>query len=231
MKRRQKVNVRKYPRIRYGKQEKVKKHTRTVTKKVPRSVQLPLFCPECGSLYIVKSRRGKQYAYCPKCKKYIPLEEVHPSISQVTQEIQPAEATIIFEEDVPLGLKRGKGKKGCPHEWDYVISQTRSGDEASTVWSICIKCGKVVKGYVPNRIRAGKHSDDELPPSQYVATMVESAQERARYNPKIRGVAGDPELHATLDILSKSSGYMVQGYSGEEDMYLKHKRRRQRAKK
>lgn len=114
--------------------------------KHPEAAERPIFCPECGSLYIVRSSG----AYCPRCKHHIPFENIDPSVSQVTQPTIKQDPTLIYEE-TPLSLKVGRGKRGCKHYWIHETKQTRSGDEGMTTWSICQKCGRVVKGYVPNR--------------------------------------------------------------------------------
>lgn len=97
------------------------------------------FCEKCSSVLVTKKANGKIILVCKKCgfklTKYKPLE-----ISEKVNK-QPLDDVIIIEkneETLP------KTKAVCPkcgnREAFWWMQQTRSADEAPTLFLRCTKC-------------------------------------------------------------------------------------------
>lgn len=97
------------------------------------------FCEKCGTILVAKERKNKVVLICKKCgyktKNYKPLE--------VSEDIEkkPLDDVVIIEkkeESLP------KTKVICPKcghkEAMWWLQQTRSIDEAPTLFLRCLKC-------------------------------------------------------------------------------------------
>lgn len=110
------------------------------------------FCPNCGSRLEPKrnqkSKEAKLMLVCSKCN-YIK----QPAEAKIEKVIQPPAKpfmTIISEEDQKIKtLPTIKMKcEKCENDEVYVWQvQTRGGDEASTQFMRCTKCGHTFREY------------------------------------------------------------------------------------
>ena len=97
------------------------------------------FCEKCGSVMVAKEENKKTILVCRKCgfsvKDYKPLE-----IEEVVQK-KPSDDVIIIEKNEEA---LPKTKAVCPKcnnkEAVWWLIQTRSADEAPTLFLRCTKC-------------------------------------------------------------------------------------------
>ncbi len=97
------------------------------------------FCEKCGSVLVTKKSKNKVYLVCKKCgfklAKYKPLE-----ISETLNK-KPLDDVIIIEKNEEA---LPKTKAVCPKcnnkEAHWWLQQTRSIDEAPTLFLRCTKC-------------------------------------------------------------------------------------------
>ena len=98
------------------------------------------FCPKCGSILMMKTKR----VGCPKCD-YVAKGKVD---MEMKEEVE--------NDDVGVRVATGKEESINPiTDWDchacgskkaeFWIRQMRSGDEPESQFYKCIKCGKVVR--------------------------------------------------------------------------------------
>jgi DNA-directed RNA polymerase subunit M len=97
------------------------------------------FCEKCSSVLVTKKVKGKMVLTCKKCgfklAKYKPLE-----ITETVKK-EPLDDIIIIEKNEEM---LPKTRAVCPKcgnkEAFWWIQQTRSADEAPTLFLRCIKC-------------------------------------------------------------------------------------------
>ncbi|MBL7206846.1 MAG: transcription factor S [Candidatus Aenigmarchaeota archaeon] len=97
------------------------------------------FCEKCGSILVSKEEKNKIILYCKKCgfktKDYKPLE-----ISENVEK-KPLDDVVVIEENEE---SLPKTKVVCPKcgnmEAAWWLQQTRSIDEAPTLFLRCLKC-------------------------------------------------------------------------------------------
>ena len=110
------------------------------------------FCPDCGCRLEPKKSQGAGVLACPKCT-YVKKAEGNRSQAKVVRVFQPNSQpfmTIITEEDqkvktLPtIHIKCEKCDNTTVFVWQV---QTRGGDEASTQFMRCTKCGHTFREY------------------------------------------------------------------------------------
>lgn len=97
------------------------------------------FCNKCGTVMISKEEKGKTFLVCRKCghkmKDYKPLE-IAETVSK-----KPLDDVIIIEKNEEA---LPKTKTICPKcgnkEAVWWLQQTRSADEAPTLFLRCTSC-------------------------------------------------------------------------------------------
>ncbi len=105
------------------------------------------FCPKCGNIMLPDKKRG--VFVCRKCGYEEPLDPEAASKYKITQKIKHEREDIpVIEQDVAT---LPKVKVICPkcgndeaYWWEL---QTRAGDEPSTIFYRCTKCGYTWRGY------------------------------------------------------------------------------------
>ena len=110
------------------------------------------FCPSCGSRLEPKKAEGSIVLACSKCG-YIKQAASNRAQAKVVKVIQPTSQpfmTVISEEEQKITTMptiRMKCEK-CGNNLVYVWQvQTRGGDEASTQFMRCTKCGHTFREY------------------------------------------------------------------------------------
>jgi DNA-directed RNA polymerase subunit M len=110
------------------------------------------FCPDCGCRLEPKKSQGTVVLACTKCN-YVKQAEGNRSQAKVVRIIQPTSQpfmTVISEEDqkvktMPtIHMKCEKCDNTTVYVWQV---QTRGGDEASTQFMRCTKCGHTFREY------------------------------------------------------------------------------------
>ncbi|RLJ09616.1 MAG: transcription factor S [Candidatus Aenigmatarchaeota archaeon] len=97
------------------------------------------FCEKCGSVLVAQKEKDKTILICRKCgfklKDYKPLE-----ISESVEK-DPLDDVIIIEKNEETLPKTKTTCPKCGHnEAVWWIQQTRSADEAPTLFLRCTKC-------------------------------------------------------------------------------------------
>ena len=97
------------------------------------------FCPKCKLALVVKEENGKRMLVCRKCghttDKYKPL--------QISEKIEknPLDSVVVVEKNEEA---LPKTRATCPEcgnkEAVWWVQQTRSADEAPTLFFRCTKC-------------------------------------------------------------------------------------------
>ncbi|AIF69075.1 hypothetical protein PAP_03275 [Palaeococcus pacificus DY20341] len=109
------------------------------------------FCSKCGSIMVPKVKDGVKILVCRRCGHEEPLEEETAKAYQVKQKIKhaPDEGVIVVEQDVrTLPIAKGIKCPKCDNEEAYWWElQTRAGDEPSTIFYKCTKCGHTWRSY------------------------------------------------------------------------------------
>ncbi len=114
------------------------------------------FCPECGSRIVAKkSQKGAEVVLdfvCSKCsyKKQPSDKKEEPKVGKVIQHTTKPSMTVITEEDQKIKTMQTIRMKcdKCGNNLVYVWQvQTRGGDEASTQFMRCTKCGHTFREY------------------------------------------------------------------------------------
>ena len=110
------------------------------------------FCPECGCRLEPKKVEDSIVLACTKCS-YVKQPECSRAQAKVIKVIQPKSKpfmTVISEDDQNINTMqtiRMKCEK-CGNNLVYVWQvQTRGGDEASTQFMRCTKCGHTFREY------------------------------------------------------------------------------------
>ena len=98
------------------------------------------FCKKCGSLMIAKEVKKKTILVCRSCgqtlKHYKPLE-IQEKITKTPLE---SEVVVIEKSEEALPTTKAECPK-CQHaEAAWWLQQTRSADEAPTLFLRCTKC-------------------------------------------------------------------------------------------
>ena len=110
------------------------------------------FCPDCGCRLEPRKSQDGVVLGCTKCS-YVKQAENNRSQAKVVKVIQPKSQpfmTIISEEDqkvktLPtIHMKCEKCDNTTVYVWQV---QTRGGDEASTEFMRCTKCGHTFREY------------------------------------------------------------------------------------
>ena len=104
------------------------------------------FCKKCGSVMVAKEENKKTVLVCRKCntkvKKYKPLKIQEPV------EKKPQDEIIIIEKNEEVLPKTKAVCPKCGHKEAYWwLRQTRSADEAPTLFLRCTKCGHSWREY------------------------------------------------------------------------------------
>ena len=102
------------------------------------------FCPECNSILLPK----KGILKCSTCGYTEKLEE--ESIEQYTMKgdkKEEQEVVVIDNEVVTMPTTKGTCYRCGNTKIAWWMMQTRSADEAPTVFYRCIKCGNTWKGH------------------------------------------------------------------------------------
>ncbi|NJE25231.1 transcription factor S [Thermococcus sp. MV5] len=105
------------------------------------------FCPKCGSIMLPDKKKG--VFVCRKCGYEEPLDPEAASKYKITQKIKHEREDIpVIEQDVAT---LPKAKVTCPkcgnNEAYWWELQTRAGDEPSTIFYRCTKCGYTWRSY------------------------------------------------------------------------------------
>lgn len=106
------------------------------------------FCPKCGSIMIPDKKRG--LLVCRRCGYEESLEEETAKRYQLKKEVKhsPKEELVVIEQDVAtlpkIKITCPKCGNGEAYWWEL---QTRAGDEPSTIFYKCTKCGHVWRSY------------------------------------------------------------------------------------
>jgi transcription factor S len=110
------------------------------------------FCPSCGSRLEPKKAEGSTVLACPKCGyiKVVANNRAQAKVVKVIQHTSQPFMTVISEEEQKIKTMptiRMKCEK-CGNNLVYVWQvQTRGGDEASTQFMRCTKCGHTFREY------------------------------------------------------------------------------------
>ena len=110
------------------------------------------FCPECGCRLEPKKTAGSVVLACSKCSyvKQAASNRAHAKVVKVIQPKSQPFMTVISEEEQKiktLPTIQMKCEK-CDNNMVYVWQvQTRGGDEASTQFMRCTKCGHTFREY------------------------------------------------------------------------------------
>lgn len=105
------------------------------------------FCPKCGKLMLPKKTGEGVVLACTSCDYAAKGEELKGY--KVIKKSKPEEEIIIIEEEKDQALPTTQTRcPSCEHTKAYWwLRQTRSGDEPSTRFYRCVKCGKVWREY------------------------------------------------------------------------------------
>ncbi|HIP65914.1 MAG TPA: transcription factor S [Pyrodictium sp.] len=107
------------------------------------------FCPQCGSLMLVRNVEGRIIWHCTSCGY---REETSNSKESIVlkQRIQHSakERIVVVEQKVEVLPKTRAVCPKCGHgEAYYWVVQTRRADEPPTRFFKCVKCGHVWREY------------------------------------------------------------------------------------
>ncbi|MET1101009.1 MAG: transcription factor S [Pyrodictiaceae archaeon] len=108
------------------------------------------FCPQCGTMMILRRENGKLYWVCPNCS-YREEAKATSNFTILKQQIKHSEKekTVVIKEP-PLETLP-KTRAICPrcgyHEAYYWVVQTRRADEPPTRFFKCVRCGYVWREY------------------------------------------------------------------------------------
>ncbi len=105
------------------------------------------FCDKCGSVMVAKEERGKAFMVCRKCGHK--GREVEQLSIQEKVKHKPKEEGVVVLEKSEEALP--KTKAVCPEcgnkEAVWWLQQTRSSDEAPTLFLRCTKCSHSWREY------------------------------------------------------------------------------------
>ena len=110
------------------------------------------FCPECGCRLEAKEVEGSIVLSCAKCA-YVKQPESSRAQAKVIKVIRPKSQpfmTVISEEEQKIKTMQTIKMKceKCENNEVFVWQvQTRGGDEASTQFMRCTKCGHTFREY------------------------------------------------------------------------------------
>jgi len=107
------------------------------------------FCPKCGTL--MRPDRKKGVWVCPNCGYEEPITDEDKKKTKITQKVEhrPDEGVVIVDQEVET---LPTTRVYCPKCGEIVEAywwevQTRAGDEPSTIFYKCKKCGYVWRSY------------------------------------------------------------------------------------
>jgi len=107
------------------------------------------FCPKCGNL-MLPDRKRKVWV-CRSCGYEEPFDEQKDREKTVIKqkvEHKPDEGIIVVEQDVKTLPTTKVTCPKCGNDTAYWWElQTRAGDEPSTIFYRCTKCGHVWRSY------------------------------------------------------------------------------------
>ena len=97
------------------------------------------FCKKCGLILVAKKEKGDVFLVCRKCdyrtKEYKPIE-IEENIHK-----KPLDDIVVMEQGKEALPKTKTECPKCGHmEAVWWIQQTRSTDEAPTLFLRCVKC-------------------------------------------------------------------------------------------
>ena len=99
------------------------------------------FCQKCGGLMVVKKKRTRSFLNCPKCGKERPLKREKLMIKEAIHSNK--KEVVVMGKDAE-SIELPKTKIICPkceHAHAYWwMQQTRSSDEAPTIFYRCVSC-------------------------------------------------------------------------------------------
>lgn len=99
------------------------------------------FCEKCSNLMMVKKKRKRSFLVCTKCGKEKPLKREKLVITKAL--LTPKKEIVVMKKgDEAIDLP--KTRVICPkcenREAYWWMQQTRSADEAPTIFYRCVKC-------------------------------------------------------------------------------------------
>jgi DNA-directed RNA polymerase subunit M len=106
------------------------------------------FCPKCGALMLPKKEKGGVTMVCSSCGHMEKGERLE-GYSIVRKAGRSEEEVTVVEEKVEPTLPTTRVRcPSCGHDLAYWwLRQTRAGDEPSTRFYRCVRCGKVWREY------------------------------------------------------------------------------------
>lgn len=120
-------------------------HTSPSAKEVRKMVK---FCPKCGSI-MLPDRKRKVFV-CRGCGYEEPINPEDARGYKMTQKVEhkPDEGIIVVEQDIKTLPTTKITCPKCGNDTAYWWElQTRAGDEPSTIFYRCTKCGHVWRSY------------------------------------------------------------------------------------
>lgn len=105
------------------------------------------FCEKCSNLMTVKKKRKRSFLVCTKCNKEKPLKREKLVITKAL--LIPKKDIVVMKGDEAIDLP--KTRVTCPkcenREAYWWMQQTRSADEAPTIFYRCVKCTNSWRSY------------------------------------------------------------------------------------
>ena len=103
-----------------------------------------MFCPECGSILIPKTKNKKRVIECPCGYK----EKDFSKIEIIKEVIKPKKDLEVIEEEIQILPETKEECEKCGNKIAYFWTvQTRAGDEPETKFLKCKKCKHTWRDY------------------------------------------------------------------------------------
>lgn len=105
------------------------------------------FCPKCGKLMLPQKKESGVVMVCDSCGHTEKLDKMEGYT--VVKKSERGEGVVVIEEGAGRTLPTTRTScPSCGHDVAYWwLRQTRAGDEPSTRFYRCVKCGKVWREY------------------------------------------------------------------------------------